>query len=452
MEALCATISQINFIDGEEKTTEYPNVKFTTEFIDKKIKQTITNFANNGYPFIKISPKINQTDSIVAVDLLIEKGIFVKDIQTHFIIDKKLKEYLVKKPIEQILQKNSEFYSYSNMETTKHILQNKKYVNSATFFSPEMKGSFCEVPIKIEAFNSVLFDGGLGFVSFPKIAITGNANLNIVNILGFGEALDFSYTAEELFYKIDGNFEIPYFLKTPFGLLFTAQVEIADSLYGSTLLSVGTEYFFAKVWTVKMHCEYSELSRQDSISRYSGIKIIFENGKKKFSRLQKNSEFEFSIKSGISYEQKDWMPKGEISAKTAFQIPVASSNFAFLTKPNLGIIAFETPQSLHKTQLFRLGGANSVRGYQENSFPALAFGGLLNEFRYYIADFSAIYLLGDYATLLNNEYSIAQASQIFGYGIGISLPVKKVSFSLEWARHINDISDFGRLHFRVSNH
>jgi len=437
--------------DSENKTLNFKKSEFSAEILNTKITKEIANFANSGYPFVRISPKITEKEDSIFVDLIIEKGELAENIQEKFIIDGKLKEYLVKKPIEKALKKNENRYNYSNLLKVKNILENKKYVEDVIFFSPEIKDSIYEIPIEIVPFNSVLFDGGLGLATYPKTQITGRANLAVVNILGFGEVLDFSYIGEELFYRIAGDLEIPYLLATPFGLLFSASTEIADSLYGTISVSAGISYSFGDFWTAKIFAEYSEITEQDTNSRYSGIKVALENGKKKFTRSKFNSQYNLSAKSGIIYDKNTWFHKGEFLAATAFHIPFGETRFAYLTKPNLGAIAFEKPEILHKTQLFRLGGANSVRGYQESSFSALAFGELGNEFRYYITDFSAIYLLGDYAAYLNNKYSLSEVKHLFGYGLGTSIPVRKLTFSLEWARHINDFSNIGRMHFRLSN-
>lgn len=426
--------------------------EFSIENLNANIAKKIADFANNGYRFVKISPQINETHDSVFVNLIIEKGDLVENIEPRFKISGKLREYLVKKPIEKTLEKNNGIYNYSDLQRAKNILESKNYIENATFFSPEIQDSISEIPIEITPFNSVLFDGGIGLATYPKTQITGNANLAVVNILGFGEVLDFSYIGEELFYRISGDLEIPYLLATPFGLLFSASAEIADTLYGSISLSVGAGYYFGDYWTAKMFAEYSEISELDTTSRYSGIKVALNNGKKKFNRSAFNAEFDFSAKSGAVYTKKNWFHKGEFLANTAFHIPFGKTRFAYLIKPNLGAIAFENPKMLHQTQLFRLGGANSVRGYQESSFSALAFGSLGNELRYYIADFSAIYILGDYAVYLNDRYSLSKTKQIFGYGLGISLPIRKLTLSLEWAKHIDDFSNLGRLHFRLSNY
>lgn len=438
-------------IFAQNETLKYKKDKFSSEILNAKITKEIADFANSGYPFARISPKITETKDSIFVDLLIEKGELAENIKEKIIIDGKLKEYLVKKPIEKTLAKNENLYNYSNLLRAKDILENKKYVDEVIFYSPEINDSVSEIPVEIVPFNSVLFDGGLGLATYPKTQITGRANLGIVNILGFGEVLDFSYIGEELFYRITGDLEIPYLLATPFGLLFSASAEIADTLYGTISLSIGAGYSFGDFWTAKMFAEYSEITELDTNSRYSGIKVALENGKKKFMRSKFDSEYDLSAKSGIIYDKKDWFHKGEFLAAAAFHFPFGKTRFAYLTKPNLGAIAFENPQKLHKTQLFRLGGANSVRGYQESSFSALAFGESGNEFRYYITDFSAIYLLGDYAAYLNDKYKLSNVKHLFGYGLGISLPIRKLTFSLEWARHINDFSNLGRMHFRLSN-
>ena len=437
---------------SENEILAFKKSEFSASKLNAKISRKITEFANNGYPLARISPQISETEDSIFINLSVNRGFLIENAEPRFIIDGNLREHLVRKPIGRILERSSGgVYNHSDFLRAENILRNKKYIDNVQLFSPEIRDTIPQIPILIEPFNSVLFDGAVAVATFPKTQVSGRANLAAVNILGFGEVLDFSYIGEELFYRIGGDLEIPYFLKTPFSLLFSASAEIADTLYGTVSLSVGAGYFFGDFWTARLLAEYSEITIHDTITRYSGMKISLDNGRRRFNRAQFATEYEFSARSGIVISRDEQNQKGEFLAKTTLHIPFAESRFAVLTKPNLGTIAFATPQTLHKTQLFRLGGANSVRGYQESSFSALAFGSLGNEFRYYIADFSSIYILGDYAAFLNNRYSLSNIEHLFGYGLGISLPVRRLTFSLEWARHINDFSDLGRLHFRLSN-
>lgn len=447
-----AIISRINYYEGENKISQYPNAEYNAEFVNEKIKEKIAEFVQTGYPFVRISPKITEENDSLIVSLFIDKGDFAGNVNAKFIIDGKLRYRLAEKPVENILRKNNIYYNYSAFEKGKSILLNKRYINSVSVFSPEILDTSTEVPIKVIPYNSVFFEGGLGFATFPENTVTGNMNLEIVNVLGFGEVVDFSYVKEDLFYKIGGSTEVPYILGTSFGALFSAEIEVANSLYGSISLSSGVKYFFGENMTAKMTADYSELTMEDTVSRYTGITVSLDNGKRKFIRSQKDFQMEITAKSGAVSSQKDWMPKGEITAKTAVHIPFGNSRFAYLAKPNFGIIAFETPKIFHKTQVFRLGGANSVRGYQEGIFPCLSYGSLGNDFRYYINNFGAIYLLFDYAAIMPEEYEPSRISNIFGYGTGIALPVGKLSFSVEWARHYKEFSSLGRIHFRLGNY
>jgi len=444
-----ATVSEIIYHKEENERYEYPNVEYSPEYINKIIKDIILLYASDSRPFVKVSPKITEENDSVKIDLFIDKGILVENVSAKFIINGKLKPYLAQKPVENAL-KNRNYYDYRDFEKAKNILQNKKYINSATVFFPETADSSVEVPIVVEPINSVFFDGGLGFATQPKNALTGSVNLDVVNILGFGEVINFSFMGEELFYKLLGSVEVPYIFASPLGALFSAEVEVADSLYGSVSLSAGVQFFGEKL-SFKTKMDYSELTIQDTVSKYTGINFSADNGIKKFVRSKFVVQTEFCAKSGIISEKKNWMPKGEITAKTAIHVPFGNSRLAFLTKPSLGIIAFETPQNLHKTQVFRIGGAKSVRGYQESVFPCLSFGILGNDFRYYISDFGAVYLLFDYAAAMSEKYEFSNISHIFGYGTGIALPVGKLSFSFEWARHYKEPASPGRVHFRIGN-
>ena len=418
--------------------------------INQVIQKKLTELVNSGYPFAQISPKITHENDEIKIDLQVEKGAFVGDLRPRFISDGNLREHLITKPVEHFFADSGNIYVHKDITAAISVLQSRRYVRNAMFFAPEMSGEIYELPIKVQSHNSVFFSGGLGFASYPKRSVVGNAKFNIVNPLGFGEVMDFSYMGEEAFYRISGDLQIPYFFATPFGLIFSANAEIGHEHYGSVLLSAGVQYFFGGFWTAGLLGVYGELSQKDTVSRYSGIKVTLENNRQRLQKGQSNAHFAFEVESGVIHSQNTRTPKADILANTRFHIPLANSRFAYLTSPQLGVIAYGTPENLHETQVFRLGGANSVRGYQESVFSAVAFGSLSNELRFYVDRFSAIYLLADYAAMQKSEYSISTAEHILGYGAGISLPLRNIVFSLEWARHIRDFSDFGRLHFRFS--
>jgi len=417
--------------------------------INQKIRIKLNELANSGYPFATISPVFSQEEGKTRIDFNTEKGIFVNDLRPRFAIESNLREYLVQRPFRHFFANEGEIFNYGKIRVAIAALQTKRYLQSVIFFAPEINGDFFELPVKVRSRNSVFFSGGLGISTHPRISAVGNANLNIVNPLGFGETLDFSYIGEENFYRIGGNLQIPYFANTPLGLHFAANAEIGREDYGSVWLSAGVN-FFRGLWTAGISGVYGELSTQDSSSRYSGIKLTLENTRPQLQKGLKTSLFSFEAESGIIHFQRLRMPKAEILANAEFHIPVGVSRFAYLTRPRLGTVAFSTPESLHETQVFRLGGANSLRGYQESVFSAIAFLSSANELRFYIDGFSAVYLLADYAAILEREYSPSQARQFLGYGAGVSLPLRNIIFSLEWARHIRDFSNFGRLHFRFS--
>jgi len=92
----------------DTETLVFEKNKFSSGILNAKIAKKIADFANNGYPFVKISPRITETQDSVFVELFIEEGTLVKNTQARFIINGKLKEYLARKPIEKILERSIE--------------------------------------------------------------------------------------------------------------------------------------------------------------------------------------------------------------------------------------------------------------------------------------------------------------------------------------------------------
>jgi hemolysin activation/secretion protein len=82
-------------------------------------------------------------------------------------------------------------------------------------------------------------------------------------------------------------------------------------------------------------------------------------------------------------------------------------------------------------ELYRFGGINSIRGFNENSLQANQFTSLLTEYRYLINPSIYIHSIIDYGYY--QDQSINRKGSLIGLGIGIGLQTKNGLFNIIYA-------------------
>jgi hemolysin activation/secretion protein len=82
-------------------------------------------------------------------------------------------------------------------------------------------------------------------------------------------------------------------------------------------------------------------------------------------------------------------------------------------------------------ELYRFGGINSIRGFNENSLQANTFISLLTEYRYIIASSIYIHSIVDYGHLQDSTTN--HKENLLGFGFGFGLLTKNGLFNIIYA-------------------
>jgi hemolysin activation/secretion protein len=82
-------------------------------------------------------------------------------------------------------------------------------------------------------------------------------------------------------------------------------------------------------------------------------------------------------------------------------------------------------------ELFRFGGINSIRGFNENSLQANAFTGIIAEYRYLLASNLYLYSITDFGYFQDKTTNIED--RLLGLGFGFGLFTKNGLFNLVYA-------------------
>ncbi|HLW33204.1 MAG TPA: BamA/TamA family outer membrane protein [Aequorivita sp.] len=282
----------------------------------------------------------------------------------------------------------------------------------------------------LEKQNNNLFDGILGFATNEetrKLELNGYLNLELNNNLNYGEQLLINYKAdgkEQVSFRTKAV--LPYLFKTPFGLSGELKIFKRDSSFITTEQQLRTTYQINT--TSQAYVGYRGFDSSKLLDEsVAGIPI--EDFKSSFlivgaNYIRPQNRRLFPIKthltvdSGIGNREKDG------SSESQFKVEALINNIFYLNYNN-SIFVQSTTGILNSdtylvNELFRFGGINSIRGFDENSIDASLYSVINTEYRYQFNEAVFAHSIIDIGYFENQTLSIKQKLYSFGLGLGLS--------------------------------
>jgi outer membrane protein assembly factor BamA len=311
--------------------------------------------------------------------------------------------------------------------------------------------------------NNNLFDGILGFATneeTQKLELNGYLNLELNNNLNYGEQLLLNYKADG---KEQVNFRakvtLPYLLKTPFGISGELKIFKRDSSFVTTEQQIRTTY-----QTNPKSTAYIGYKGYDSSNlldeAIAGTPIA--DFKSKFfiagaSYTKPQNKTIFPIKTVISIDAGIGSREKESATEDQFRLESLLSNIFNLNPKNSIFVQNGTRVLFSDTylvnELFRFGGINSIRGFNENSIDASLYSTVNTEYRYQFNDGVYIHTIIDAAYFENETLSLKQ--KLYSFGLGLGLKTKAGLFRFNVANGIAENQDFSfantKIHISVSS-
>lgn len=287
------------------------------------------------------------------------------------------------------------------------------------------------------------FDGIVNFASKENgdILFNGNINLKLNNILNTGEQF-------ELFWNSIGEErqEFKLFIENPY--LFNSKItpQLSFSIYKQDSTFLNTKFdsklFYNLNTKTKLALTYSSESSENlketidsSIETYDNyfLGFLFEFKTPK-GDLFFNDKFHFEINPTFGKR------KTNQSTSTQFKIETSSS-FIFDLNSHSNICIKNTSgylnsESFIDNELFRIGGANSIRGYNEQSIFTNSYTFFNLEYRYLTSKNSFLYSITDFGSAkINTEYE-----NLFGIGLGYKFMINNSQINIGSAMSENDFN------------
>ncbi len=446
-----------------------------TEF-EGVISQLLQNFENNGYPFAKI-----KVGSIIFVKDTLSNEYFV---DVFITINKDLKGTIDKIEIKgndktsgeviirELRIKPGELYSQSEIDELPPKLNRLRFfepVNPPQFYlSSDDKGTLL-IEVKERQTNN--FDGIIGYIPSSKSGedgyVTGLINISLRNIFGSGRSAAIRWQ------KLDRNSQElelkylePWFLGYPFNIGVGFNQRKQDTTYVQRKFEGAIEFLATETITASLQLAAESIIPSESFANvfrvYNSSSLLTGLNLKIDTR-----DDPYSPTVGILLSNTYSFSRKRITGPQQFISPELKTNIN-LQRISIGLDFFysifsrqvialklngrELQGSFFETSdLFRLGGTNTLRGYREDQFLGSRVFWSNLEYRLLLARRTYTYLFFDTGYYLIKEDTAAKLTKQeafnIGYGLGLNIEsgigVIAVSFALAKGDSFSD----GKIHF-----
>lgn len=411
------------------------------EKLEKTLKAINSKKTQLGYPFTKVklsNIKLNPNKTLEAhliseikpqkrlIDGIIIKGYdkFPKSYLRHYL---KIKQGQVL-DLNEIKRKTRQLsnLNFSSQIKPPEVLFSK---NSTSLYIYTQKS------------QSNSFDGFLGFGTNEetnKLQFDGYLNLNLINNLNYGETFRLQYKSDENDQKtFQTDLTLPYIFKSPIGIDLQLKIFQRDSSFSTTSQFVKLHYQITpkhKISSGLSNSTSSNLLKEEIETSILDYNTNYFHINYQYQNVQINN-YLFPINSYLLFEFN--FGKRESHLRNEKQNNITLSTFKIFNINNLNSFfikasgAILNSNTYLENELFRFGGINSIRGFEENSILASQFGILNTEYRYKLSSNLFIHSIID-ASFFQNKL-LNTKEKLFGYGFGVGILTKSGLLKLNYA-------------------
>ena len=429
---------------------------------------------NNGYPFtavqltdvqIKeatIESTINWNQGrLIQIGALIMEGEEV--VQTAY-----LENYLgIRK---------GQIYNKEQLENAFERLQELPFLRSTRTPAILFKEDQAELHFFLEPLKANRFDFLIGVLpnnqESGKVVITADIDAAFYNQFGKGEQLQFKF--EQLRPETQAlqlAVTYPYLLKTPLGIDFEFGLYKRDSLFRDVNWNIGLQYQFAshhylKAFSKNTASSLLTIDRNNILqtkalpnnldTRYTAFGLAYYreqldyrlNPRKGWTALFSGSAGFKDIRENATIQELVDPENSTFSFASlydalelkSFQYQVSThlaTYFALQKRSTIKVAAQAASiianNPIAQNEQFRIGGAQLLRGFDEQSIFATSYAVFTLEYRYLIGRRSYFNVFSDLAWLQNKTLQNDFTSQAVGLGAGMNFETKAGVFGISYA-------------------
>jgi outer membrane protein assembly factor BamA len=447
--------------------------KFVPALVERDIDALLSLYEQSGYPFARISLDElsfrEEGDSLGAIiRLVVNEGILGRI--SHFRVEGNTttKTNLV---VREARISEGEIYRGTQSERVKQRLEKLQLFSSVS--SPELyiqDDSTVGMTVKVTEGNPNRLDGVVGYVPAAGTMdgyVTGLVDVQFRNIFGTGRKLAARWFREtQSSQEINLQYREPWVASLPVNaeLGFTQRKQ--DSTYIRTSfrfagdLMATDEFDLGVVFSSEQVTPTEGFGRQmvsESRSIDIGVVVSYDS---RNDPVTPTSGFNYRTEYATGYKQVSSALPGGQSGRSAAQRLLF--DFEFVASPlarQVIVVDLSARDyrngAIELSDLFRLGGANTLRGYREGQFLGSRIAWTNLEYRVLAGQRSFFFAFFDAGYVMTPDRPeaglIGEEITRFGYGAGLRVetPLGLIGISLAFGK--GDTFGTSKLHLRLAN-
>ncbi|MGY6649860.1 hypothetical protein [Wenyingzhuangia sp. IMCC45574] len=284
-------------------------------------------------------------------------------------------------------------------------------------------------------------DALLGFTTEDngKLQFNGHVDISLVNALHKGESFAFQWKnngqEQETFHL---NLESPYIFKTPINFGYQLNIFKQDSTFVNTKnrLSLSYQPHYKHTLSSYYQTESSTVLAETSPllgyqKSFVGFTYLFkEVNNLKLPKVQFGIDYAF----GSREQEGSNTQQQTLQTNAIYNIELSANNHLFLQNRS----AYLLSNNKTTNELFRTGGATTLRGFLEQSIFAHLYSYANLEYRFFTNTASYLYGFSDYGYFKN----LAQENRLLSLGVGYTFATRGGLLKISYAVGKSNESDF----------
>ena len=456
-------------------------------------------YENRGYPFASVSLEdVVISGSDVSGRVMVNKGILYHIDSIRIIGRTKIKNRFIQHYLDIF---NGEVYNNQKLNSISKRLKELPFMQEANPWDVTMLGAGSILNLYLMPKKSSQIDVLIGFLPSTtpdkKSQLTADVHLDLKNALGSGENILLNWQQlQPQSPKLNLGFSQPYIFNSKFGIDFLFNLFKQDSAYLQLNGLIGLDYLIAQNKSLKIFYQTDKsyllsggvdsnqviFSKKlpvniDVRSDNFGLGYHFFNTDYRFNP-RRGTEFDITATAGIKKIERNseiLNLKGRdnpafdfstlydsiqlrtyrfrINASAAQYFPLGSKS-VLKTKANAGVL--QSPQTF-QNELFRLGGYQLLRGFDEESIYANRYAVGTLEYRFLTGINSYFFGFSDIAVtqtkISNNSFSNFFISGGLGLEFETKFGLLNLSYAVGKRNDVKfDLRNGSKIHFGYINY
>lgn len=432
----------------------HTNEKFIRElpFNSMELQQIISSILNysenNGYPFATVKLQNAEFEgTALNVELAFDKGAKM----VFNAIEIKGDSSIAKKYLTNYINiKEGDLYSEQKLKLISNRIQQLPFLKEIKAHEVLFTPTGVNLYMYLESVPVSSVNGIVGLQQDPisfQSRLTGELKLKLQNVLKRGELLSINWrSVQPETQQLNAVFNYPFLLNTPFGFDFGFDLYKLDSTFLTTKTQLGTQYFLPGGNYLKAFYE----ANISNLLSGAGNNITSTD----LSNVNINS---YGL--GLYRRRLDYIPnpskgliieaKGSIGLRTStpldstteiksttykldvevdWYFPIAKRHVIRLNNRTASYFA----EDIFFNELYRFGGLNTQRGFNEEELFATTMSLTRLEYRFLVDKNSHAFAFFDQSFYENNSSTYYQDNP-YGFGLGFSFGTNIGIFSLSYA-------------------